>query len=604
MRLFFSRKHQERKSGDDMPLPPIGSSLEGDGVEPNTENNTWAEDVLGGVDAGKVASYQQGQQEGAGDVAPALQQGQAMQQGQTVQHSQTQFTTEVEPQTSHGAAVAASANASVATTPAPATTTATAPYIRAANRGMDPELLKQLEMVTAGIFATSPSEDQTVDAADAHAADADMAAAEDVDDVDAGDDSAAAKSRAFVAEADNGYVDDDDSFADEDAYEDEEDVYEDDGDDFADDEDDIDARDADEDAAGITASAAHDFTALGGAAATQSAVSFTANTAFNSSTNDDLRVTANADANADADAAAAAAVASILVRERLEAQGSQETDGIGSPDGSPNECEFKLEEVDSTAVTDPDPLTLTPFLEEDDLERQERLEELQAERVAAQKQEFFKLTDDSAQFFDARLQNMQMIRVHTPTLLDEDTEQGEVETEDFITGNVTILATGTDSAGGVTSGGARRVDGDDAGDGDDLEQRNKEVIDIIELIPGKEDYRSSVSLGYDASLRPREPKLVPLLLQDILRNCLVYIFAGVACLLCLAKIYQVQETRELTSCLNEVSLKNTDLENEKLSLLATSQSLSEYIKVSTFAREQLHMQAPKIENEQVIFLHR
>lgn len=586
MRLFFSRKHQERKSGDDMPLTPTGSSPEGDGIEPNTENKIWAEYALGGVAAEEIAIHRQ---EIESCAAPAMQQvAPAMQQS-----------AEFEPHSSQD--IAAQAASSLDT------------YTSASNHGMDPEVLEQLKMVTAGIFTNLPSKAES----SAAVARAEVVRSEDAliatsftdddlaDDIDAEDDSAHAESNTAVAFDDTAYIDDD-SYEDEDVYDDSssyEDDYEDNS--YEDDEDvyvDEDSIEGDKDAI-VATSIANDFVSLGGmdAAQAQIASSFSANTDFNLSTNDDLRV--NAASNANADAVTAAAVASMLVRERLETHVAQETDGIGSPDGFFNECEFKFEEVDSSEVTDPDPPTLTPFFEEDDLERQER-EELLAERVAAQKQERLKFKSDSSQFFDARLQNMQMIRVHAPTLLDEDTEHGEMETEDFITGNVTILATGTDSAGGGTSSGARRADGDDEGDGDDLDNPNKEVIDIIELIPGQEDYRSSVSLGYDASLRPREPKLVPLLFQDILKNCLVYFFAVVACLLCLAKIYQVQETRELTSCLNEISLKNTDLENEKLSLLAASQSLSEYIKVSTFAREQLHMQAPKIENEQVIFLQR
>ena len=93
-----------------------------------------------------------------------------------------------------------------------------------------------------------------------------------------------------------------------------------------------------------------------------------------------------------------------------------------------------------------------------------------------------------------------------------------------------------------------------------------------------------------------------MLMDDLLHNWLVYSLAILACLLCLAKIYQVQETRELTASLNESTFNNADLDKEWLNLMATRQSLSEHAKIRTFASEQLQMQAPKIESEHVISL--
>lgn len=278
------------------------------------------------------------------------------------------------------------------------------------------------------------------------------------------------------------------------------------------------------------------------------------------------------------------------------------------PEGEPtavssdpsSDWNFSLEEVDSSSLQNQPRMSLSPLLEGEAKARYERQEELQAERDSARKQIFFVLSDENeSEIFDASVHNTQLIQVRKPTLLDDDNEYGDAETEDFVTGNVTVLATGTDSARAVSAGGSGV-----AAEAGKAESESEEEPNVEELafLPGKEQFRSTFSLGEDASLRPREPKLLPMLMDDLLHNWLVYSLAILACLLCLAKIYQVQETRELTASLNEITFNNADLDKEWLNLMATRQSLSEHAKIRTFASEQLQMQAPKIESEHVISL--
>lgn len=300
-------------------------------------------------------------------------------------------------------------------------------------------------------------------------------------------------------------------------------------------------------------------------------------------------------------------------KSSAESRAEDSADGVTlhadtKPEGEPtavssdpsSDWNFSLEEVDSSSLQNQPRMSLSPLLEGEAKARYERQEELQAERDSARKQIFFVLSDENeSEIFDASVHNTQLIQVRKPTLLDDDNEYGDAETEDFVTGNVTVLATGTDSARAVSAGG-RGV----AAEASEAESESEEEPNVEELafLPGKEQFRSTFSLGEDASLRPREPKLLPMLMDDLLHNWLVYSLAILACLLCLAKIYQVQETRELTASLNEITFNNADLDKEWLNLMATRQSLSEHAKIRTFASEQLQMQAPKIESEHVISL--
>ena len=300
-------------------------------------------------------------------------------------------------------------------------------------------------------------------------------------------------------------------------------------------------------------------------------------------------------------------------KSSAESRAEDSADGVTlhadtKPEGEPtsvasdpsSDWNFSLEEVDSSSLQNQPRMSLSPLLEGEAKARYERQEELQAERDSARKQIFFVLSDENeSEIFDASVHNTQLIQVRKPTLLDDDNEYGDAETEDFVTGNVTVLATGTDSARAVSAGG--RGVAAEAGEAESESEEEPNVEDLA-FLPSNEHFRSTFSLGEDASLRPREPKLLPMLMDDLLHNWLVYSLAILACLLCLAKIYQVQETRELTASLNEITFNNADLDKEWLNLMATRQSLSEHAKIRTFAREQLQMQAPKIESEHVISL--
>ena len=300
-------------------------------------------------------------------------------------------------------------------------------------------------------------------------------------------------------------------------------------------------------------------------------------------------------------------------KSSAESRAEDSADGVTlhadtKPEGEPtsvasdpsSDWNFSLEEVDSSSLQNQPRMSLSPLLEGEAKARYERQEELQAERDSARKQIFFVLSDENeSEIFDASVHNTQLIQVRKPTLLADDNEYGDAETEDFVTGNVTVLATGTDSARAVSAGG--RGVAAEAGEAESELEEEPNVEDLA-FLPSNEHFRSTFSLGEDASLRPREPKLLPMLMDDLLHNWLVYSLAILACLLCLAKIYQVQETRELTASLNEITFNNADLDKEWLNLMATRQSLSEHAKIRTFASEQLHMQAPKIESEHVISL--
>lgn len=184
----------------------------------------------------------------------------------------------------------------------------------------------------------------------------------------------------------------------------------------------------------------------------------------------------------------------------------------------------------------------------------------------------------------------------------EQKKQGnEADIHDFITGNIVSLSTGTDNvAVPIASGGA------DAGiefeDDVDLtqDQVQGDRIEIKSLLDDDANYASTIS-SFTGNIF--SPKLLPTLAHDIGRYFYVYALAIVFGVLCLMKVYQVQDTRNLTSQLNEVTVNNEGLEKEWLNLLATRQNLSEHSKVRSYATFQLNMVSPKTESEQVISLH-
>lgn len=116
---------------------------------------------------------------------------------------------------------------------------------------------------------------------------------------------------------------------------------------------------------------------------------------------------------------------------------------------------------------------------------------------------------------------------------------------------------------------------------------------------------SKLSFGSTAARRSRpaaepELKLVPSLMADLGDNFFTYLLGVVLCALALFKVYQVQETREVTALLNEVRQENEDLQRQWLLLTSERQTLSEHARIRKAATEQLQMRAPKTDAELMI----
>lgn len=99
---------------------------------------------------------------------------------------------------------------------------------------------------------------------------------------------------------------------------------------------------------------------------------------------------------------------------------------------------------------------------------------------------------------------------------------------------------------------------------------------------------------------PPELSLVPALLADLSRSFFCYFLIVVLCALSLFKVYQVQQTRELTAQLNEVQAANENLDRQWLVLTSQRQTLSEHARIRRAAQENLHMRAPKTDAELMI----
>lgn len=238
-------------------------------------------------------------------------------------------------------------------------------------------------------------------------------------------------------------------------------------------------------------------------------------------------------------------------------------------------------------------------------ERYERHSRLQAQRYEAQTADLVAMSSPNngprpPQFslLSSDVELMALPQPKAPTLLDAEDEKGLIEAEDFITGNVSVvseqLRTGTDNVA-VGSGTAAAEDADKP-------HFDPNMVATLPYLPGKECFRSTVTMSA-AGNRERKPRLLPLICQDFLAHWLVYGLAVLACVLCLMKVYQVQETRDLTSQLNDITLNNANLEKEWLNLMATRQSLTEHAKIRAYASNKLQMQSPKTNSEQVISLH-
>ncbi len=124
---------------------------------------------------------------------------------------------------------------------------------------------------------------------------------------------------------------------------------------------------------------------------------------------------------------------------------------------------------------------------------------------------------------------------------------------------------------------------------------------IEEVICDQSTGEGSLNRSYDPA-RFSAPKLVPTMLSDIGANLVVYLLALILTCLCLYRIHQVQETRELNSRLNEIQMSNENLNREWLSLTAERQTLSEHARIREAARSTLNMISPNTDAELVITL--
>ena len=135
-----------------------------------------------------------------------------------------------------------------------------------------------------------------------------------------------------------------------------------------------------------------------------------------------------------------------------------------------------------------------------------------------------------------------------------------LQVEDFVTGNITIVEearmTGTDSGARVSSAAASS--------GVSISVEDEEDFETVEGANTKRTYGSTLTISDDYGTK-REQRLLPMLLGEFGNNWLTYSLAITVCALCLFKVYQVQDTRDLTARLNEVRFTNEELESSSSS---------------------------------------
>ena len=125
------------------------------------------------------------------------------------------------------------------------------------------------------------------------------------------------------------------------------------------------------------------------------------------------------------------------------------------------------------------------------------------------------------------------------------------------------------------------------------------TVDLEDL---GEDTYNSFNRRYEYLGQPRNRALVPTIFADVMRNCVIYILIFAVTVLCIYKVIQVQNTRQLTATLNEVNLNIETQSRESLLLQAQRQSLSAHASVREQAIDKLGMVNPKTEAEVVIRL--
>jgi len=100
----------------------------------------------------------------------------------------------------------------------------------------------------------------------------------------------------------------------------------------------------------------------------------------------------------------------------------------------------------------------------------------------------------------------------------------------------------------------------------------------------------------------KKSALVPTILKDVFAHSLSFVLILVATCLSVYKVHIVQQTRDITIELNEVTQKNELMHREWLSLLSEREVLTEYSVVRKSAINKLAMVQPKTEDEDVIDL--
>ena len=224
------------------------------------------------------------------------------------------------------------------------------------------------------------------------------------------------------------------------------------------------------------------------------------------------------------------------------------------------------------------------------------------ERISAGVSDILTLKEDkrSSAMFTLIERDLGMIeerRRQSNVLSQEEEISGSAEVEDFVTGNITIVEearmTGTDSGARVSSAAASS--------GVSISVEDEEDFETVEGANTKRTYGSTLTISDDYGTK-REQRLLPMLLGEFGNNWLTYSLAITVCALCLFKVYQVQDTRDLTARLNEVRFTNEELEKQQLILIAQKQRLSEHASIRTVASGQMNMSSPRTENEVVISL--
>lgn len=222
------------------------------------------------------------------------------------------------------------------------------------------------------------------------------------------------------------------------------------------------------------------------------------------------------------------------------------------------------------------------------------------ERISAGVSDILTLKDDkrSTATFTLVERDLGMIessRLESNVFSEEEEVSGSSEAVDFVSGNVTVieeaLMTGTDSASRASGAAA----------GQTITIEDEEDFEKVDGVDTKRTYGSTLTFADDSDAQ-HEQRLLPMLMREFGNNWITYSLAITVCVLCLFKVYQVQETRDITAHLNEVRFTNDELEKQQLILIAQKQRLSEHASIRTVASGVMNMTSPKTENEVVISL--